>query len=160
MVRKNIIIKNIQRFARMNSVLLQKVISFVLDKEKIKDKELTLLLVDDQYIKKVNKRYLRRTTVTDVISFEYDNVVGDVVLGDVIVSVERALHQSKRYRKEFSEEVCLYIIHGILHLTGYDDTSKVKASRMKKREAELIELIKELHGEDVFDKIARLLIEK
>lgn len=106
------------------------------------DKEISLLFVDDDSIRKINKKYLSRDYSTNVISFSLrEGDFGDInpdLLGDIIISVETALRDALKAEIKFEEELDYLIIHGILHLLGYDhERSETEAKRMKEKEREL-----------------------
>lgn len=85
--------------------------------------DLELLFLDDKAMKIFNKTYAFRDSSTDVLSFRIDRrEFGQKrFLGEIIISLDTALKNSKIYGTDFTEEVVLYMIHGILHLFGYDD---------------------------------------
>lgn len=87
-------------------------------------------------IKKLNKRYFKTTRATDVIALGYKNALAHNVykeyLGDVIICPEVARDNAKLFRKSFIYELYLYIVHGMLHLLGYSDTSIRAAAKMKR----------------------------
>ena len=106
------------------------------------DKEISLLFVDDDGIRKINKEYLGRDYPTNVISFSLnEGDFGDInpdLLGDIIISAETALRDALKAEIKFEEELDYLIIHGILHLSGYDhEISEEEAKRMKEKEREL-----------------------
>jgi len=105
----------------------------------LKNSEISILLLDDQEIAGLNKQYLDRTGPTDVISFpmtddEFPGVQPQL-LGDVVISVETAARQALRRRCPLYEEIIFLLIHGILHLIGYDhEVSKDEEKRMRAQE--------------------------
>jgi metalloprotein, YbeY/UPF0054 family len=106
------------------------------------DKEISLLFVDDDSIREINKKYLSRDYPTNVISFSLkEGDFGDInpdLLGDIIISVETALRDALKAEIKFEEELDYLIIHGILHLLGYDhERSEAEAKRMTEKEREL-----------------------
>ena len=109
--------------------------------------ELSLLLVDDSQIREFNRTYLKRDRSTNVISFamregEFSDI-NPQLLGDVILSVETAHRDAAAEGIDFMEEVEFLVIHGLLHLLGYEheNTTARKARRMKSRERELFCLL-------------------
>jgi probable rRNA maturation factor len=80
----------------------------------------TVSLVGDQEIRKLNRRYRGKDAVTDVLSFGYDRSKGDVSLGDIVICLPQVKRQAKRAGKRISEEFALMVVHGMLHLLGYD----------------------------------------
>jgi probable rRNA maturation factor len=115
---------------------------FVLQEEKAPEKEVSILLTDDAEISKLNARHLGRKGPTDVLAFPMDG--GEQVnprpeiLGDVVVSAERAAAYAREHRLDIESELSLYLIHGLLHLLGYDDVSAGDAGKMRRREKELL----------------------
>lgn len=87
--------------------------------------EVNFRFVSDQEIKKWHKDYLQDPTPTDVIAFSMREgekpLANEDVLGDIVISVDTAKRQAKQYAKKLNEELTLYMIHGVLHLLGYDD---------------------------------------
>ncbi|MGB3082486.1 MAG: rRNA maturation RNase YbeY, partial [Candidatus Omnitrophota bacterium] len=88
----------------------------------------------------INRRYLGKDVSTDVIAFPGD--IGRRFLGDIAVSTDKAAQNAKEYGNSFIEEVALYVIHGILHLTGYDDHEKKDTEAMRRKENELFQKAK------------------
>jgi probable rRNA maturation factor len=107
------------------------------------DKEISITFVDDADIRLLNRQYLHRDKPTNVLSFSLqEGECGSVnlgLLGDIVISVDTALRDAKRGHFTLEEEILFLIIHGLLHLTGYEHvrTSRANALKMKKREKEL-----------------------
>ena len=102
--------------------------------------ELSVLLTDDFEIQSLNKEYRKKNKPTDVLSFS----MGDErMLGDIVISVDTALEQANRLGHELSDECLRLLIHGLLHLLGYEheNVSAYQASKMKKKERELYQTI-------------------
>jgi probable rRNA maturation factor len=105
----------------------------VLTEEGVADANLSLAVVDDPTIHALNRRYLQHDYPTDVISFVLDP--GPPRLeGEVIVSADTAAAVSTRFGWKFEDELLLYVIHGTLHLVGYDDLTE--AAQLQMRTAE------------------------
>ena len=109
---------------------------------------ISLIMTSNEYIKNVNRDYRKKNTPTDVISFAYreepfpqgDEEIEE--LGDIYISLERALEQSVEYEVTLKEEVKRLLIHGILHLIGYDhETSPKDEETMRAKEDELFESV-------------------
>ena len=112
------------------------------------DKEISLSFVDDENIKQLNKQYLGKNKATNVLSFsmkegEYGNVNPEI-MGDIIISVETAQKDAIKGKLTVRQEIDFLLIHGILHLSGYnhENTSQEEAAKMKHKE---IELFNKLH---------------
>lgn len=132
-----------QKKVRLNSLKILKITKAILRHEHIDQANLSVVFVTHQKIKALNKKYLNRDHVTDVLSFD----LGDDatlkrkpkgVVGDIIISTDAALKNVKMYQATLSEELSLYIVHGILHLLGYDDHKPVDIKRMRRKERELL----------------------
>jgi len=108
--------------------------------------DLTVVLVDDASIRELNRRYRRENRATDVLAFavrEGPRTPGDERhLGDVVISLETAARQAKRRRRSLEDEVRTLLVHGTLHLLGYDhEGSAAEATRMRAKERELAHLL-------------------
>jgi len=89
---------------------------------KVKGARVCILFADDAKIRRLNKKYRKKDKSTDVLAFE---------TGDIIISAETAARNSRRFGSTLTDELKLYMIHGILHLSGYDDTTSPKRKEMK-----------------------------
>lgn len=104
--------------------------------------ELDLVFLSDKQIRPLNKKYKGEDSPTDVLSFELgEEAPGTRRLGEIIVSIDKARKNSGIYGNDLKKEFVLYIIHGILHLTGYDDLSAKQRSRMEARQEEVLDII-------------------
>lgn len=107
--------------------------------------EISITFVDDASIQSINKQYLSKNQPTNVISFSLrEGEFGDInpeMLGDVVISVDTAARDADIGNLSFDEEILFLIIHGLLHLLGYNhvNTSKANALRMKQKEKELFQ---------------------
>jgi probable rRNA maturation factor len=100
----------------------------VLKWEKKQGLEINLVLVDNKYIKEINLEYRLKNRITDVISFESPEG------GDIFISADRAKEQAREYGASFDEEMCRLLIHGTLHVLGYDHIKKDDEKNMKPKE--------------------------
>ncbi|MBU1088145.1 MAG: rRNA maturation RNase YbeY [Candidatus Omnitrophica bacterium] len=136
-------IKNLQKKIKINSRKLKTLANNVLRSRGIDSGELSIVLVDDPQITDLHKRYLNKNSPTDVLAFRMsDGEFGKInpqILGDVILSVETAQSQASRLKLSIESEVNLYLIHGILHLLGFSDKTKLEFKQMKKMQEELME---------------------
>lgn len=116
---------------------------FVLAQQGASEKEVSVVFVGDDEIRGLNAKYRSRNSPTDVLAFPMNAGENDgpemALLGDVVVSTERAVAYAATHRLDPSEELSLYLVHGILHLTGYEDVNPRDREKMRKREKELIE---------------------
>jgi probable rRNA maturation factor len=103
------------------------------------DGELSLAFMTDAKLAKLHDDFLDDPTTTDVITFEGQPEFG--VAGEICVSADTAAAYSKKHDREFSEELTLYIVHGWLHLAGYDDLQPAKKRKMRAAEARAMTLL-------------------
>jgi len=107
----------------------------VIKKEKIKG-EISITIVDDEYMKELNRNYKNKNRTTDVVSFYYkENEKFKTIGGDIYISIEQASRQKKG---NLLKELKLLVIHGLLHLAGYNDTTKKERKIMRKKEREYL----------------------
>jgi len=112
----------------------------ILDALGLQDKELSVLLTDDDEITELNRRYLGRNRPTNVIAFPMEGP-HPRPLGDVVISTETAKREAEESGIEMREEVALLLAHGILHLLGYDhEGDPEEARRMEEEEERLIKV--------------------
>ncbi len=118
----------------------KRIAEYVLTKEGRKA-EIGIVFVDEIKIKDLNRNFLKHDFVTDVISFPLDETEG-VVEGEVYVCIDQAVRQARQYGVSMHREVFRLVIHGILHLLGYDDSTPRKKSVMKQKEDAYLELVR------------------
>lgn len=99
---------------------------------------ISYLFCDDEHLLGVNRQFLNHDTYTDIITFDY--VVGDLVSGDIMISVDRVGENAVKFGVSFEEELHRVIIHGVLHLLGQGDKSDDEATEMRRQEGVALEL--------------------
>jgi probable rRNA maturation factor len=119
----------------------------VLTGEGVKEAKVTLAFVDDATIASLNKRFLDHEGPTDVITFPYSQ--GKKLEGEVVIGVEVAQREAAERGHDVNTELCLYVIHGTLHLCGYDDRTNRDAAEMRKKERNYL---KHLNLPDIADE--------
>ena len=100
--------------------------------------EISYIFCDDEYLHSINMQYLNHDTLTDIISFDYTE--GDIISGDIFVSIERVEDNAKDFNVSFDEELKRVLAHGVLHYCGYKDKSDDDALLMRTKEEEKIKL--------------------
>ena len=100
--------------------------------------EISYIFCDDDFLHNINMQYLNHDTLTDIISFDYTE--GDVISGDIFISVERVEDNANDFNVSFDEELKRDLAHGILHYCGYKDKSDSDALLMRAKEEEKIKL--------------------
>lgn len=139
-------VSNISRCYFLNKKKLNAIVRFVLGYVGVEDARLSIVFASDGEIKHLNYLYRGKNKPTDVLSFSMHEgrrlKKDSSILGDVVISVDRARHQARRFNSTFKKEIYLYIIHGILHLLGYDDErSSSEKKRMRKKEAQILNIL-------------------
>ena len=99
--------------------------------------EISLLLCDDEFIGRLNRQYRGEEGSTDVLSFEQDGP-GGRILGDVAISLETVLRQCDQDRMLARKEVDLLLCHGLLHLLGYDHSTRAERETMARKQAQYL----------------------
>ena len=112
------------------------------------DGELSLAFLTDAKLAKLHDDYLNDPTTTDVITFEGQPALG--AAGEICVSADTAAAYSEKHARDFSEELTLYVVHGWLHLAGYDDLQPAKKRKMRAAEARAMKLLAAASAVPVF----------
>lgn len=133
--------------------LVQTVAEAVLEHEKFgKSTEISVLFVDNEQIREINNDFRQIDSPTDVLSFPMldfggnkiienvgDSYLGTVVLGDIVLSLERAASQAVEYGHSFEREVGFLVCHSMLHLLGYDHETDEERAVMREKEEAVLE---------------------
>jgi probable rRNA maturation factor len=101
--------------------------------------ELSLVFLTDPALARLHADFLNDPTTTDVITFEGDPTLGTA--GEVCVSADTAATYARQHGRDFSNELTLYVVHGWLHLAGYDDLQPAKKRRMRAAETRAMRLL-------------------
>ena len=109
-------------------------ISSVILSENKGEGEINYVFCDDEYLHKINVEYLDHDTLTDIISFDYSE--GNLLQGDVFISIERVRENALDFSVNFEDELRRVLIHGILHYCGYKDKTQEEESMMRRKEDE------------------------
>ncbi|MCL2073827.1 MAG: rRNA maturation RNase YbeY [Marinilabiliaceae bacterium] len=102
-----------------------------------KIKELSIIFCDDQYILQLNEKYLDHSYYTDILTFDYSEK--NFISGDLIISIDTVLSNSKQFKTQFLTELHRVIIHGILHLLGFDDKTEEQKQIIRDKEEYYLE---------------------
>ena len=94
--------------------------------------EIVVIICKDDYLLEKNIKFLNHHTLTDVISFDYSTDKN--ISGDIFISIDRIKENAKTYNVTFLKELDRVMVHGLLHLLGYNDKTKQQAKEMKKKE--------------------------
>lgn len=135
--------------------LVQNVAETALEHEGFNKKsEISVLFVDNEQIREINNDFRQIYSATDVLSFPMlsfdgtkvvddigDSYLGTVVLGDIVLSLERAAAQAEEYGHSFEREVGFLVCHSVLHLLGYDHEEESERAVMREKEEAILEKI-------------------
>lgn len=109
------------------------------------NRDLSILLVDNKKIRKMNRQFFDRDYPTNVISFSYMDGMPGEVLGDIIISVERADEEARDAGLAFYERLLALIVHGFVHIMGYDhEKGGAESRKMRYREKRFLRFISNL----------------
>lgn len=106
--------------------------------------DINIIFCSDPYILEVNLKYLRHDYFTDIITFDYCE--GDRLSGDLFVSIDSVRENAAFYGTEFDDELNRVMVHGLLHLIGYDDHSDAETAQMRAKENYYLDLRRSLLG--------------
>jgi len=130
--------------AEIDSKQLERLASAVMERESLPPGELSILITDDTTVRRLNREYAGDDEPTDVLAFslregeEFASPDGVLRLGDVIISYPTALMQAVEEGRPVEAEIDHLLVHGVLHLLGYDHAEAEKEERMRRRERELL----------------------
>lgn len=144
--RTNIEISCFKNSAPINLKNIRIISQVILSLLKYPAGRISIVFCDDKFISKVNRRFFKKSKATDVISFPLQDVFTPGYLGEIIISVEQAKKMCRLYRKKWQEELIIYLIHGILHLIGYDDMRKNERLIMERKQEEIFEKLLKKYG--------------
>ncbi len=106
---------------------------YVLRKESVLSVEINIIFTTDKIMKKLNATFLNHRYTTDVISFPLSEI-NKRIEGEVYINLDQARRQAKELCISIKEEIARLVVHGLLHLIGYEDIAKWQRERMTKRE--------------------------
>jgi probable rRNA maturation factor len=137
--------RNRQRAKRINIPLLRRVTLFVLrDELRVREHELCFHLVDTEEMARVNEQFLQHTGSTDVITFDHAEQPlrnSPSLHGEVFISVPDAVAQAREFKTTWQSELVRYVVHGLLHLRGFDDLDPTLRREMKREENRLVKIV-------------------
>lgn len=110
----------------------------IIQKSSNKTGNITFIFCDDAYLADLNKKYLNHKTLTDIITFDY--VEGNMINGDIFISIERVQENAIKYKTPFKNELLRVICHGVLHLMGFTDKNDSEKLVMRAKEQECLNL--------------------
>lgn len=145
-------VSNEQKRLKLDRRRLIEAVRTTLGRERVSGAEISIALLDDEAIRPINLAYLNHDYAPDVLSFLLEESGGDetggfsergagkILSGEILIGVEEAMRVAKKFDWPAEDEVLLYLVHGLLHLCGYDDLSPAEKRIMRRREKEILGL--------------------
>jgi rRNA maturation RNase YbeY len=154
-----LVLRNRQRIRRVNTPYLRRIVRALLEElHGVEHYELCVHFVGEAEMVRINETFMRHSGTTDVITFDYADKVGrasrppkpplkrkldrrdacPTLHGEIFVSADEAVRQARRFRTSWQSEVVRYVIHGVLHLRGFDDQRATARHKMKREENRLL----------------------
>lgn len=118
--------------ALVDSIAIESRIKNLLKKEGRKLGEINITFTSNQRILEINKKFLDHSYYTDIITFNYS--VRNVISGDLLISVDQVGINARKYKFDFNQELSRVILHGVLHLVGFNDSNDEEIRIMRKKE--------------------------
>ena len=134
-------IANQQKIKRIKIKNIHKILKGIFSLLNIPQASVSILFCDNKFIRKLNRKFFGESSITDVISFSLKDETYPQYLGEIIICVEEAANAARLYKNTWQEELTLYLIHGILHILGYNDTVKSERTVMEKKQEEILSKI-------------------
>ena len=131
----SIAVSNLNKKHRINERFVVEIARRVLKVLKKQNTELEIIFLSDAVIKPVNEKYKHNNRATDVLSFDLGSC------GQILISSDMALRNSRVFNTPLEKELVLYVIHGILHLFGYDDEKPKERLRMFRKQDSIMEIL-------------------
>jgi probable rRNA maturation factor len=143
-VSLRLLLRNRQRAWPVDSRRLRRIAqTLLLDSFHVRDADLGIYLVAAPEITRLNEQFLQHRGSTDVLAFDYSDGTGTAPLhGEIFVCVDEAVRQARRFRTTWPCELVRYLVHGLLHLHGYDDHRPADRRRMKHQEDRLLRALR------------------
>jgi probable rRNA maturation factor len=114
-------------------------IKLVIQKEKKTLASLSYIFCSDSHLLNLNETYLKHSTFTDIITFDFTDHTKEIN-GEIYISIERVTENARKFKTSFDEELHRVIIHGVLHLVGYNDNNSSKKAQIRKKEEAYLSL--------------------
>jgi len=118
--------------SEVDKIFLKKIAQKTLSLTKFRVPQISLVFVSDAKMKALNKKYKKSNRITDILAFDY---------GEIIICLPQARRQAKLLQHSLKKEIGILLIHGILHLKGYNDAKKSECAKMIKKQEEICQKI-------------------
>ncbi len=130
-------------FTLSNELLIARWLTDVALTEHFTIDELSYIFCTDEYLLTLNQQYLHHDYFTDVITFDHRELATEEILGDVFISYERVADNSAQFNLSITEEINRVMLHGLLHLLGYDDATPTEKNNMRDLEDRYLNELRE-----------------
>lgn len=121
-----------RKFHFSKNKITSKWICYVIKQKNFLLGDINIVFCSDDFLLNMNINYLSHKTLTDIITFDYSN--DEIISGDLFLSIDRIKQNAQKFKVSFENELNRVIIHGILHLCGYKDKTKIESKLMKMQE--------------------------
>jgi probable rRNA maturation factor len=138
-LKGRLFIENRQRTLRIDARYLRRLTDkLIRELLQIENFDLGIYLVNAARMAEMNKTFLQHEGPTDVITFDYQDKDGPALHGEIFICTDEAVAQARQFRTTWQSELTRYLIHGVLHLRGFDDLRPVARRKMKREEERLL----------------------
>ena len=134
--------ENIDFILKNKAILREWLVNSISNQGK-KPENINIIFCNDDYLLEINKKYLNKNTLTDVITFDYSEQE-KVISGDIYISYKRIVDNATKYKQTVNNELHRIIIHGILHLIGYNDNTENQKEIMTQKEDYYLSLLSQI----------------
>ena len=139
MKESNISFYSVRTFSLKTEAAVTACIKAITAEESREIGNITFVFCDDNYLLKINKEFLDHDTYTDIITFDYS--AGNEIISEIYVSTDRVEENAKKYKQAFEKEMHRVMIHGVLHLCGYNDKLAEEKQIMRDKENHYLSLM-------------------
>ena len=138
--------ENVQSFKKNQlKDCVKKSVNMVLKEQKVKKNfYLSVLFIDDNGMRQINSKFRKKNSTTNVLSFPQNETkylkesISVIILGDIVISLEKILSESKEQKKFFSDHLCHMVVHSVLHLLGFTHQNDLDSKKMIKKEISVL----------------------
>lgn len=134
-MKKNYFFENTETFS-FDEKIFDKIENILFNENK-KEGDLSFIFCSDNYLLKMNNEYLQHDYYTDIITFDYTET--DIISGDIFISIDRIKENALKYNTTFENELQRVMIHGVLHLVGYNDKNEKEQKEMTEKENQYLQ---------------------
>ena len=124
--------------------ILKNWLKLIIESEKKKTGNINFIFCSDNFLLELNKTYLNHNTLTDIITFQNSAPSDLSVSGEIYISTDRVEENATLFETSFTNEIHRVIVHGVLHLLGYKDKTKLQKTNMRQKEDYCLSLLQQL----------------